>query len=91
VVVPLLLEQTRAFVNAFRRVIGDTMLTGSVKKIVNERGFGFIAADDGQEYFFHRSSVDSSLEFDRLGGGERVTFDIERSDKGPRACQVSAA
>jgi cold shock protein len=67
------------------------VLTGSVKKVVNERGFGFIAADDGQEYFFHRSGVDSSLDFDRLAGGERVTFDIERSDKGPRAQQVRAA
>ena len=56
-----------------------------------ERGFGFIVADDGQEYFFHRSGLDSSLEFDRLGVGERVHFDIERSDKGPRARQVRAA
>ncbi|TMC48415.1 MAG: cold shock domain-containing protein [Chloroflexi bacterium] len=67
------------------------MLTGSVKKIVAERGFGFIAADDGQEYFFHRSGIDSSLDFERLAGGERVTFDVERSDKGPRASQVRAA
>ena len=67
------------------------MLTGSVKKIVSERGFGFIAADDGQEYFFHRSGVDASLEFDRLAAGERVNFDVENSDKGPRARQVRAA
>jgi len=67
------------------------MLDGSVKKVVAERGFGFIAADDGQEYFFHRSGLDSSLEFDTLRGGERVSFDIERSDKGPRARQVRAA
>ncbi len=40
------------------------MLTGSVKKVVSDRGFGFIAADDGQEYFFHRSGLDSSLEFE---------------------------
>jgi len=66
-------------------------LSGSVKKVVPDRGFGFISADDGQEYFFHRSSVDSALEFDRLAGGERVTFDIERSDKGPRAAQVRPA
>jgi len=67
------------------------MLDGNVKKVVTERGFGFIAADDGQEYFFHRSGLDSSLEFDTLRGGERVSFDIERSDKGPRARQVRAA
>ena len=67
------------------------MLTGSVKKVVADRGFGFITAEDGQEYFFHRSGVDASLDFDRLGGGERVTFDVERSDKGPRARSVKAA
>lgn len=66
-------------------------MTGSVKRVVFERGFGFIAADDGQEYFFHRSAVDSSLEFDSLGSGERVTFDVERSDRGPRARHVRAA
>jgi CspA family cold shock protein len=67
------------------------MLTGSIKKIVPERGFGFIAADDGQEYFFHRTGLDDSLDFDRLGGGERVGFDVERSERGPRAKQVRAA
>ena len=66
-------------------------MTGSVKRVASDRGFGFIAADDGQEYFFHRSSLDSSLNFDSLGGGERVTFEVERSDKGPRAGQVRAA
>ncbi|HVS41058.1 MAG TPA: cold shock domain-containing protein [Candidatus Dormibacteraeota bacterium] len=67
------------------------MLTGSVKKVVADRGFGFIAADDGTEYFFHRSGLDSSLAFESLGAGERVTFDIERSDKGPRAQHVRPA
>ena len=64
---------------------------GTVKKVQSDRGFGFIAASDGQEYFFHRSSLDSSLDFDRLNGGEAVVFEIERSDKGPRAGRVRAA
>jgi len=67
------------------------MVTGSIKRLVRERGFGFIAGDDGQEYFFHRSGVDNTLEFDALNGGERVTFDVERSDRGLRARQVRAA
>jgi CspA family cold shock protein len=67
------------------------MLTGSIKKLVHERGFGFINADDGQEYFFHRTALDSSIDFDRLSGGERVGFEVERSDKGPRAAQVRLA
>lgn len=66
-------------------------MTGTVKKVVAERGFGFIAAEDGAEYFFHRSGIDSSLNFDSLATGERVSFDVERSDKGPRAAHVRAA
>ena len=64
------------------------MQTGTIKKVVSDRGFGFIQADDGQEYFFHRSSVG---EFDRLRGGEKVEFDIESSPKGPRAGNVKVS
>jgi cold shock protein len=65
--------------------------TGTVKKVVSDRGFGFITADDAKEYFFHRSGVESSLDFDRLVGGEKVEFEIEQSPKGPRAARVRAA
>ena len=64
------------------------MPSGTIKKLVADRGFGFIAAEDGVEYFFHRSGLDPSLNFDSLSGGERVQFDIEPSQKGPRAYRV---
>ena len=67
------------------------MATGTIKKVVADRGFGFITADDTKEYFFHRNSLDSSLDFDRLVGGEKVEFEIEQSPKGPRAERVHAA
>ncbi len=67
------------------------MTTGTIKKVVADRGFGFITADDTKEYFFHRNSLDSSLDFDRLVGGEKVEFEIEQSPKGPRANRVQAA
>jgi CspA family cold shock protein len=67
------------------------MATGTVKKVVSDRGFGFITAEDAKEYFFHRGALDSSLDFDRLVGGERVEFEIETSPKGPRASSVRAA
>jgi CspA family cold shock protein len=67
------------------------MTTGTVKKVVSDRGFGFIAAEDGKEYFFHRDGVQAPLSFDNLNGGERVSFEIEASPKGPRATQVTAA
>ena len=67
------------------------MVTGTIKKVVADRGFGFITASDAKEYFFHRNSLDSSLDFDRLNGGEKVEFEIEQSPKGPRANNVHAA
>jgi CspA family cold shock protein len=62
--------------------------TGTIKKLVSERGFGFIAAADGKEYFFHRSGLETPADFDRLVGGERVEFEPEASPKGPQAGKV---
>ena len=67
------------------------MSTGTVKKVIADRGFGFIAADDGKEYFFHRGGLQSPLDFDQLAGGEKVEFEIESNPKGPRAVRVRAA
>jgi cold shock protein len=67
------------------------MASGTIKKVVSDRGFGFIAAEDGKDYFFHRDGLDSSLDFDRLSGGEKVTFEVEASPRGPRATKVTAA
>ena len=64
------------------------MPNGTIKKLVSDRGFGFIAADDGKEYFFHRDGAEG---FDRLRGGESVTFQVEASPKGPRANAVRLA
>jgi CspA family cold shock protein len=65
--------------------------TGTIKKVVSDRGFGFITADDGKDYFFHRSGLTSSLDFDRLVGGEKVQFELEQSPKGLRAKNVQSA
>ena len=59
------------------------MPTGTIKKLVADRGFGFIAAEDGKEFFFHRSGTEG--DFDSLQGGEKVSFEVEASPKGPRA------
>ncbi len=67
------------------------MSVGTIKKIVSGRGFGFIHAEDGREYFFHRSEIDASVDFDSLTGGERVSFDVQPSPKGPRASRVRFA
>jgi cold shock protein len=67
------------------------MATGTIKRVIADRGFGFISAEDEKEYFFHRGALDASLDFDRLVGGERVDFDVESSPKGPRAANVRPA
>src|ERR1700681_471359 len=59
---------------------------GTIKRLVRDRGFGFIRDDGGQEWFFHRSSVQGS--FDELNEGQRVTFDEEPSAKCPLAGNV---
>jgi len=74
-----------------REALEVHVTTGTIKKVIADRGFGFIAAEDAKEYFFHRGGLDSSLDFDRLNGGERVEFDIEPSPKGPRANHVRSA
>jgi cold shock protein len=90
-VVDSLLERTVRLLFRVREVLEVLMATGTIKKVVADRGFGFIAADDTKEYFFHRGGLDSSLDFDRLVGGEAVEFEIEQSPKGPRANKVRAA
>ena len=65
-------------------------MQGTIKKVVRDRGFGFIHADDGREIFFHRSSL-QRLNFDTLMEGEKVEFDVERGEKGPRAINVRAS
>jgi len=67
------------------------MATGTIKKVISDRGFGFISGEDGKDYFFHRDALADSLSFDRLAGGERVEFDIQASQRGPRAVNVRLA
>ena len=62
------------------------MPSGTIKRLVRDRGFGFIRDDGGQEWFFHRSGTQGS--FDQLAEGQRVAFDEESSPKGPRAANV---
>jgi CspA family cold shock protein len=67
-----------------------TMATGTVKKLVRERGFGFIQGSDGVELFFHRSAL-LGQGFDTLVEGQAVEFDVERGDKGPRAAHLKVS
>jgi CspA family cold shock protein len=61
---------------------------GTIKRLVSDKGFGFVAAEDGNEYFFHQSAVNGAS-FDELREGERVTFQTGQGPKGPRAENVT--
>ena len=67
------------------------MTNGTIKRVISDRGFGFIGGEDGKEYFFHRNELASSMDFDRLVGGEAVSFEVEQSPKGARAVKVQTA
>jgi len=60
---------------------------GTVKRIVRDRGFGFIRSADGKEVFFHRSAL-VGLDLRALSEGQKVEFILEESPKGPRASRV---
>lgn len=59
------------------------MANGTIKKLVSDRGFGFIAQDDGKEIFFHRSQV-AGDRFDSLKEGDKVTFERGKDPRSDR-------
>ena len=63
------------------------MPTGTIARLLIDKGFGFIRDESGIEHFFHRSSVRGAV-FELLREGQRVEFTAEESTKGPRAGDV---
>jgi len=64
------------------------MSQGTVKWFNDQKGFGFISASDGKDYFVHHSSI-LGKGFKTLKEGAQVEFEIENTDRGPRAVQVA--
>jgi CspA family cold shock protein len=64
-----------------------TPMSGTVKRLVTDRGFGFIDVGDGQQYFFHRSDCDEAS-FDELREGQVVTFDGGPGPRGLRGEKI---
>ena len=65
------------------------MPTGTIARLLIDKGFGFIRDEGGIEHFFHRSAVRGAV-FELLREGQRVEFTPEESAKGPRAGDSSA-
>jgi cold shock protein len=68
-----------------RRASG--MPSGTIARLLIDKGFGFIRDESGIEHFFHRSAVRGAV-FELLREGQRVEFTPEDSGKGPRAGDV---
>ena len=70
---------------------GQIMATGTVSKFMDEKGFGFIAPDDGgKDVFVHHSDIQMDG-FKSLRPGQRVQFDLKQEAKGPKAANVRPA
>jgi len=63
------------------------MLKGTVKWFNDDKGFGFISAEDGNDYFAHFSQINKEG-FKTLQEGAEVTFEIIQGDKGPQASNI---
>ena len=61
-------------------------MTGTIKKIIRQKGFGFIVPDDGSDdIFFHRGSLAPRVQFEDINEGDSVQFQTRKGDKGPIA------
>ncbi|MDT4936134.1 MAG: cold shock protein [Pseudonocardiales bacterium] len=63
------------------------MAQGTVKWFNNEKGYGFIAVDGGQDVFVHYSAIQSDG-YRSLDEGQRVEFEVAQGPKGPQADAV---
>jgi CspA family cold shock protein len=62
---------------------------GKIKKLVRDRGFGFVRGDDGKEVFFHRSGL-GAQDYDSLSEGDLVEYVVQEGPRGARAENVRA-
>lgn len=63
------------------------MAEGIVKRLFEDRGFGFIKAEDGREVSFHETAL-QNIRFDLLKEGDPVEFNVMEEYKGPKAVNI---
>ena len=64
----------------------DRMPEGAIKKLISDKGFGFIEGERGDIFFHHSALIGTRIE--ELQEGQRVQFEIGDGPKGPRAENV---
>lgn len=75
-------------IDDFKEVAYMANYTGVVKWFDNERGYGFISTNEGEDVFVHHSQVKEKTHNKDLHEGESVSFDIIQDEKGPAAMNV---
>jgi len=65
---------------------GGEKMKGTVKFFNNMKGFGFIAGEDGKEYFVHQTGLKEGVSLDE---DDSVEFEVEQGDRGPKAVNVT--
>ena len=65
------------------------MANGKVKWFSNQKGYGFIQTDDGEDIFVHFSAIQTEG-FKTLSQGQEVDFEISEGPKGPQAANVTS-
>ncbi len=65
------------------------MANGTVKWFSNQKGYGFIQTDEGEDIFVHFSAI-LTEGFKTLAQGQEVDFEISEGPKGPQAANVTA-
>lgn len=63
-------------------------MEGTIKTLT-ERGFGFIEIEGKEDLFFHANDLVETTKFDDLKVGDKVSFDVASSNKGPKAANVA--
>jgi cold shock protein len=74
----------------FRRTSLSEVETGTVKWFSNEKGFGFIARESGDDVFVHYSAITMDG-YKSLTEGQKVQFEVVQGPKGAQAANVTAA
>lgn len=67
---------------------GNSMSKGIVRRFNNQRGFGFISDENGNDVFVHYTGINGEG-FKSLEEGQEVEFDVIQGQKGPQAVNVT--
>lgn len=78
----------RVGLNGYTKEEGISMATGTVKWFSDDKGYGFISRDDGDDVFVHFSAIQGTG-FKTLAEGAKVEFDITQGAKGEQASNVN--